>query len=189
MSEKQDEYIEKELKDLIKNYNEELKQLELQAINSLNSLKEKYTSALELLKSKTKDQPSSLNLSLIREKREHIIDVNKIFLKFFEEFDKKEGTKNEMFSEKDSNEVFNFNYLNEFLQNDNDLENHKDFPDLIESSSIKNETILYCSYHRDRKAEWKCRGHCDKKFCMFCFNKFGFSSKHGILIKLEKNEK
>ena len=80
MSEKQDEYIE-ELKDLIKNYNEELKQLELQTINSLNSLKEKYTSALELLKSKTKDQPSSLNLSLIREKREHIIDFLKSSIK------------------------------------------------------------------------------------------------------------
>ena len=31
-----------------------------------------------------------------------------------------------MFSEKDLSEVFDFNYLNKFLQNDNDLENHKD---------------------------------------------------------------
>ena len=79
MSEKQDEYIEKELKDLIKNYNEELKQLELQTIKSFNSLKEKYTSALELLKGKTKNESNSLKLSLIKEKKEHIITVNKIF--------------------------------------------------------------------------------------------------------------
>ena len=79
MSEKQDEYIEKELKDLIKNYNEELKQLELQTIKSFILLKEKYTSALDLLKGKTKNESSSLNLSLIKEKKEHIITVNKIF--------------------------------------------------------------------------------------------------------------
>ena len=79
MSEKQDEYIEKELKDLIKNYNEELKQLELQTIKSFNSLKEKYISDLELLKGKTKNESNSLQLSLIKEKKEHIITVNKIF--------------------------------------------------------------------------------------------------------------
>ena len=69
MIDKQDEYIEKELKDLIKSYKEELKQLELQAIKSFNSLKEKYISALELLKGKTKNESSSLNLSLIKEKK------------------------------------------------------------------------------------------------------------------------
>ena len=79
--------------------------------------------------------------------------------------------------------------INEFLQNDNDLENHKDFQDLIESSSIKNETILSCSYHRDRKAEWICRGHCDKKYCRVCFDRLGFNSVHGILINVEKKEK
>ena len=79
MSEKQDENIEKELKDLIKNYNEELKQLELQTIKSFNSLKEKYISDLELLKGKTKNESNSLKLSLIKEKKEHIITVNKIF--------------------------------------------------------------------------------------------------------------
>ena len=79
MSEKQDENIEKELKDLIKNYNEELKQLELQTIKSFNSLKEKYISDLELLKGKTKNESNSLKLSLIKEKKEHIIIVNKIF--------------------------------------------------------------------------------------------------------------
>ena len=79
MTDKQDEYIEKELKDLIKNYNEELKQLELQTIKSFNSLKEKYISDLELLKGKTKNESNSLKLSLIKEKKEHIITVNKIF--------------------------------------------------------------------------------------------------------------
>ena len=94
-----------------------------------------------------------------------------------------------MFSEKDLSEVFDFNYLNKLLQNDNDLENHKDFQDCNESSSIKNETILLCSQHRDRKSEWICRGHCDKKFCMACFDRLGFNSLHGILISLEKKGK
>ena len=48
-----------------------------------------------------------------------------------------------MFSEKDLGEVFDFNYLNKSLQNDNDLENHKDLQDCIENSSIKNEIFWF----------------------------------------------
>ncbi len=45
-------------------------------------------------------------------------------------------------------------------------------------------TIFMCSDHKDKKAEWSCKGHCEKKFCMVCFDKLGFTSPHGELIKI-----
>ena len=108
---------------------------------------------------------------------------DKIDFKIHGEFDEKEETKKEISSEKDLSEEFDFNNMNEFSS----LDFHISPTDLKENSINNMETILVCSQHKDRKAEWICQGHCDKKFCNSCFNKIGFFSMHGKLLKI--NEK
>ena len=44
--------------------------------------------------------------------------------------------------------------------------------------------IFWCSEHNDKIAEWSCRAHCEKKFCMKCFRDYGFNSIHGELIRI-----
>ena len=164
-------------------------------MNSLKSLEEKYTSACELLKNKIKDEPKPLNPSLLKEEKKQLIDQriislkkemdnlrDKIDFKIHGEFDEKEETKKEISAEKDLSEEFDFNNKNEF----NSLDSHISSTDLKENSIKNMETILLCSEHKDRKAEWICQGHCNKKFCWNCFNKIGFCSVHGELLKINK---
>ena len=45
---------------------------------------------------------------------------------------------------------------------------------------------IWCSAHSDQEAEWSCKNHCNKKFCIICFEKFGNRSEHGKLIKISE---
>ena len=76
MQEKQVEYLVKERKKLIKNYNEEMKLLEYKIIKFMNSLIEKYASAMELLKNKSKYESISI-LSYTKEEIDPILDLYK----------------------------------------------------------------------------------------------------------------
>ena len=151
MEQNQVEYLVKERKKLIKNYNEEMKLLEYKIMKFMNSLMEKYASAIELLKSKTKYESISI-LSYTKEEIDPIIDlykkinrrinslgqeiikindkiVSKYFIDKFKEI--MENTKDETFSKDEfydksfsegSEAELDFNNLSENLQNNNSLE-------------------------------------------------------------------
>ena len=151
MQEKQVDYLVKERKKLIKNYNEEMKLLEYKIIKFMNSLIEKYASAMELLKNKSKHESISI-LSYTKEEIDPILDLykkiyrrinslgkemikinDKIVSKYFIDKFKEilENTKDETFSKneiydksfsEDSEAELDFNNLSENLQNNNSLE-------------------------------------------------------------------
>lgn len=151
MQEKQVEYLVKERKKLIKNYNEEMKLLEYKIMKFMNSLIEKYASAMELLKNKSKHESISI-LSYTKEEIDPILDLykkiyrrinslgkemikinDKIVSKYFIDKFKEivENTKDETFSKNEiydksfsegSEAELDFNNLSENLQNNNSLE-------------------------------------------------------------------
>ena len=77
MEEKKVEFLDKEWKKLINNYNEELRLLEYKIIQSMNSLMEKYATAMESLKSKVKYKNDSDVFSYSKEEINPIIDLYK----------------------------------------------------------------------------------------------------------------
>ena len=77
MEGKQVDFLDKEWKKLIDNYNEELRLLEYKIIQSMNSLMEKNATAMESLKSKVKYKNDSDVFSYSKEEINPIIDLYK----------------------------------------------------------------------------------------------------------------
>ena len=169
MEQNQVEYLVKERKKLIKNYNEEMKLLEYKIMKFMNSLMEKYASAIELLKSKTKYESISI-LPYTKDEINPILDlykkiyrrinslgqeiikindkiVSKYFIDKFKEI--MENTKDETFSKDEfydksfsegSEAELDFNNLSENLQNNNSLEKNNIYD--FNEIDVENNFIL-----------------------------------------------
>ena len=173
--------------------------------NQLEKIKDIYKTIIERIDNKLEKIRGEITIRIYQLLSVFEDKINNLITKYSNEDNssKKESYDMSLSDSFDGSLDFNYYYLspNSSYHQENDENLEKIIPQNIapiekngysgnmnfNSSQEKTDSqapqgsLFMCSDHPDKQAEFICKNHCQKKFCLDCFRLIGFKSEHEII--------